>query len=196
MLLLKKYGWIALAVIVFMILMLININQEAGLQVKSQLTEEADADTLDENKNEGRDHLFVVDVKGEVAKPGIYEVDEGMRVNDAIRLAGGLTEEADQTSVNLAQKVQDEMVILVMEESGGIKGSSLSTTDNSPSTIRINYASGEEIQSLPGIGPSKAKAIVQYREENGLFKTNEDLLSVAGIGEKTLETLEEYIQLP
>lgn len=117
-----------------------------------------------------------------------------VRVNDVIKKAGGFTNDADQSQVNLAQKVQDEMIIFIPSTGGDIENGGLSV--DIASKLRINYASQEEIESLNGIGPSKAKAIIQYREENGLFQNTEDLLNVSGIGETTLENIKDDIQVP
>lgn len=179
--------------------MFVNLKQKGGVKLENALTAEKiemPAIVTDETKDELSAGVFV-DVKGEVINPGIYEIGEAERVNDVIQLAGGLTDQADETSVNLAQKVQDEMVILVtsqVEESSLVE--STAGPASAPAKVRINYADLEEIQTLPGIGPSKADAIVQYRDEKGLFKDADSLLDVSGIGEKTLETLEEHIQIP
>ena len=136
-----------------------------------------------------------VDVKGEVNSPGVYETTAGTRVEDVIKLAGGFTKNANQVVINLAQKVHDEMIILVPKIGDPV----VSGAEGSVSTekkIRINYAPQEEMEKLNGIGPSKAQAIIQYREENGLFQTIEDLLEVSGIGEKTLENMKDSIQIP
>lgn len=139
----------------------------------------------------------IVDVKGEVVAPGVYEVSFDSRVNDVIKLAGGFTTEADETQINLAQKVQDEMIIIVYKEGEeGTPSNSSTGSDPSSQKIRINTATQEEIETLNGIGPSKAQAIIQYREENGLFKTPEDLLQISGIGEKTLQNFIDQIQIP
>nr|WP_239585920.1 helix-hairpin-helix domain-containing protein [Bacillus mesophilus] len=135
-----------------------------------------------------------VDVKGEVLSPGVYEVNGESRVQDLIKLAGGFTSLADRNGVNLAQRVQDEMVIYVpaLGESQSVwtdKGNQ----SNSSALININVAEQAELETLPGIGPSKAAAIIAYREENGSFKTIEDLGLVSGIGDKSLEKLREYI---
>ncbi|WBX82280.1 helix-hairpin-helix domain-containing protein [Virgibacillus salarius] len=116
------------------------------------------------------------------------------RVIDAIEVAGGFTKNADESQVNLAQKVQDEMVISVADSESDYS-SSLSGTETNEK-LRINQASVEEIESLSGIGPAKAEAIVRYREENGPFTTIDDLLNVSGIGEKTIEVFQEEIQIP
>ncbi|WP_449355714.1 helix-hairpin-helix domain-containing protein [Virgibacillus natechei] len=136
----------------------------------------------------------IVDIKGAVTKPGVYEMESESRVNDVIQTAGGFTEDADQTQVNLAQKVQDEMILIIPKEgeetSGGDNGGSESEK------VKINHATQAEMESLNGIGPSKAETIIQYREEHGLFQTEEDLLEISGIGEKTLENFRDDIQIP
>ncbi|MFC7320945.1 helix-hairpin-helix domain-containing protein [Halobacillus campisalis] len=203
MLLLKRYGWVLIVVLFFVIVWRVNPEEEA------MIVDEASADPMLEEQStadgiSGQDvksGWVVVDVKGEVVNPGIYEMDQGTRVNDAINMAGGMTERADETSVNLALKVQDEMVILVSEngvetDEELVEEEYSSSSKPSDSLVRINQATSEEIQVLQGIGPSKADAIVQYREENGWFNNAEDLLEVSGIGEKTLEQIKEKIQVP
>lgn len=141
----------------------------------------------------------VIDIKGEVHYPGVYEIDLSARVTDVIRMAGGFTENADQLQINLAQKVQDEMVIFVPklgEEAPITQLTSIHTGGDGDNMVRINQASLEEIVSLQGIGPAKAQSILDYREENGPFKQIEDLLEVNGIGEKTLENIRDNILIP
>lgn len=156
--------------------------------------EESNLELTSENIEE--ETTYIVDIKGEVNRPGVYEVNTTSRVNDVIQLAGGFTDEADQNFVNLAQKVQDEMVIIIPkigDEHQILSGSSNMTIDDS--RVNINQASKDELETLPGIGPAKAQAILDFREENGSFKEVEDLLQVNGIGEKTLENLIEYIDV-
>lgn len=138
--------------------------------------------------------VVVVDVKGAVVSPGVYEVDPASRVNDVIKLAGGFTKKADKSQVNLAQKVQDEMIIQIPKQGDPQQAGTAAAAGSGK--IRINYAEQAEIEELNGIGPSKAAAIIQHREEHGLFQAAEDLLDVPGIGEKTLENLREDIQVP
>jgi len=139
---------------------------------------------------------IIVDVKGEVIQPGIYELAIDSRIYDVIELAGGFSNEADQTYVNLAQKVHDEMMIMVPKvgEEALALGASVNAADSGK--VRINYATQDEIEQLSGIGPSKAQAIIQYREEHGFFESVEDLLQVSGIGEKTLDNMKDDIQVP
>lgn len=146
-----------------------------------------------ENNNTEEERVILVDIKGEVMTPGVYEMEAGARVKDVVSEAGGFTNDADENFINLAQKVIDEMVIIVPVK-GAVENTSSEISGNSK--VRINYATVEEIQQLPGIGPSKAKAIVEYRDEHGYFNKAEDLLEVSGIGEKTLEALIEEIQVP
>lgn len=136
--------------------------------------------------------LLFVDVKGAINVPGVYQVTGNERVTDIIELAGGFTDEAAVHHLNLAEKVFDEMVIFVpnLDEEQNIPVSVGSDK------VRINVATLEEIESLPGIGAVKAATIIQYREENGPFNSIDDLQQVTGIGAKTVENLEEFVQVP
>ncbi|SDY50813.1 competence protein ComEA [Evansella caseinilytica] len=141
--------------------------------------------------------IVMVDIKGEVRLPGIYTAESGERVHDCIEKAGGLTEEANERALNLAEKVYDEMVIYVPsvneEEVAVSVQSALNTSDD---RIRMNSATVQELTSLPGIGEAKAEAIVRFREENGPFQTVEELVNVPGIGEKMLEQMKDLIIIP
>ena len=146
-----------------------------------------------------------VDIKGEVLRPGVYEFSCESRMQEVIKKAGGFTEEADETKINLAQKISDQMQIIVpnlhSKQEGGVtegnfeKGnSSNSTPSNSKQgTVNINTATLEELQTIKGIGKKKAEAILQYRKEHGAFRTKEDLLQVKGIGKKALEVIESQV---
>ncbi|WP_102026964.1 helix-hairpin-helix domain-containing protein [Salirhabdus sp. Marseille-P4669] len=155
-------------------------------QAISEATDSASSGELQEN--------VVVDVKGAVSKPGVYEIDSNARVHEVIDMAGGMTQSADPLSINLAERVYDEMTIVVLEEGAEIKQDGGGNVSNP--RIKLNTATKEEIVNLPGIGPVKADAILQYRDEFGPFQQEEDLLNVSGIGEKTLEQLKEYIRVP
>lgn len=146
-----------------------------------------------------------VDIKGEVLRPGVYEFSCESRIQEVIKKAGGFTEEADETKINLAQKITDQMQMIVpnvnSKQEGGVtegnseKGnSSNSTPSNSKQgTVNINTATLEELQTIKGIGKKKAEAILQYRKEHGAFRTKEDLLQVKGIGKKALEAIESQV---
>ncbi|WP_079479601.1 helix-hairpin-helix domain-containing protein [Halobacillus salinus] len=181
----KRYGWIAGLVLVCVLI----FSQSEGTAVSDAPNQKQESEAVE--KVETVSENMKVDVKGEVINPGVYDVEEGMRVNDVVTIAGGMTENADPQSVNLAQVLQDEMVILVMKKNE-------ENDQGAPQSeqIRLNQASLDEIQTLPGIGPSKAQAILDYREENGPFQSVEELLEVSGIGEKTLEGMVEEVRIP
>ena len=146
-----------------------------------------------------------VDVKGEVLRPGVYEFSCESRIQEVIKKAGGFTEEADETKINLAQKITDQMQIIVpnlhSKQEGGVtegnseKGNLSNTTpsNSKQGTVNINTATLEELQTIKGIGKKKAEAILQYRKEHGAFRTKEDLLRVKGIGKKALEAIESQV---
>ena len=146
-----------------------------------------------------------VDIKGEVLRPGVYEFSCESRIQEVIKKAGGFTEEADETKINLAQKISDQMQIIVpnvhskqedgLTEGNSEKGSSTNTSvsNSKQGTININTATLEELQTIKGIGKKKAEAILQYRKEHGAFRTKEDLLQVKGIGKKALEAIESQV---
>ena len=146
-----------------------------------------------------------VDIKGEVLRPGVYEFSCESRIQEVIKKAGGFTEEADETKINLAQKITDQMQMIVpnvnSKQEGGVtegnsekENSSNTTPSNSKQgTVNINTATLEELQTIKGIGKKKAEAILQYRKEHGPFRTKEDLLQVKGIGKKALEAIESQV---
>ena len=146
-----------------------------------------------------------VDIKGEVLRPGVYEFSCESRIQEVIKKAGGFTEDADETKINLAQKISDQMQIIVpnlhSKQEGGVaegnseKGNSTNTSvsNSKQGTININTATLEELQTIKGIGKKKAEAILQYRKEHGAFRTKEDLLQVKGIGKKALEAIESQV---
>ncbi len=163
---------------------------------------------------------YKVDIKGEINSPGLYEIEIGKRVMDAINLAGGLTERADTSVINLSKKITDEMVIIIYskeevnhfketkelekvvqekcieKEENSIKNDACITTDkNSSGKISINTGTIEELKTLSGIGEAKAKEIISYRETNGPFETIEDIMKVPGIGEAKFAAIKEDITI-
>ena len=138
----------------------------------------------------------MVDIKGAVKKPGVYELPIEDRVQNAIQRAGGLQEDADIEQINLAERVYDEMVIYIPFIHEQLEPLSEISGGNPHGKIRVNLATAEELTTLPGIGESKAEAIIEFREKNGKFTKLEDLTQVSGIGEKTVERLAEFILVP
>lgn len=116
-----------------------------------------------------------------------------MRVDDAIRLAGGFTKDANRNNVNLAQKLTDQMVILVEDEDDSKVSSNSNVAGKSSDKININTADANQLTSISGIGDKKANKIIDYRNQNGLFSSLDDLKNVDGFGDKTVEKLKEYL---
>ena len=140
--------------------------------------------------------LITVDVKGAVKAPGIYDLPVGSRVNDAVQKAGGLTEQADSKSINLAQKVSDEALVYVPtkgEEANQQANSGASSSTNKEKKVNLNKASLEELKQVKGLGGKRAQDIIDHRETNGKFKSVEELKKVSGIGAKTIEKLKDYV---
>ena len=140
--------------------------------------------------------VIFVDIKGAVKNPGVYQMKSGDRVKDALDAAGGLTGEADSQKVNLAQRVEDQMVIVVPkvgEEATEMPTGVTSKETSKEERVNINTATVEELKTLKGVGEKKAEAIIEYRKKNGSFKTKEDLMKVRGIGKKLFESFQERI---
>ena len=142
----------------------------------------------------------LVHVAGAVRRPGVYRLREGMRIDDALRLAGGPRRRADLSAVNLAAKVEDGRQVLVPERSRAgapaatapaASGAGAGPAPGTP--INLNTATLEQLDALDGIGPATAQSILDYREEHGGFGSVEELGQVPGIGEKRLATLREGV---
>ncbi|SUM33322.1 ComE operon protein 1 [Staphylococcus gallinarum] len=144
--------------------------------------------------------LFFVDLKGAVKRPDLYEMKSTDRVKQLLEKAG-VQRDADLSQINLSEKLVDQKLIYIPKK-GEVSQPNLSKSQNenkvNKSTktdntkINLNLATESELQNVPGIGSSKAKAIIEYRNENGAFTTVEDLKKVNGIGVKTFEKLREY----
>ena len=165
---------------------------ESSVKVKSK--EEIPKD-IEETTEVVEQDLITVDVKGAVKSPGIYNLPLGSRVNDAVQKAGGMTENADGKTLNLAQKVSDESLVYVpSKEETDIQETSPNTTSSKESKkVNINKASLEELKQVKGLGGKRAQDIIDYRESKGTFKSVDDLKKVSGIGAKTIEKLKDYV---
>lgn len=178
----------------------------AGMSVKSskstsEITSLVNQEAMkDENLDEVINENIFVHIVGEVEDPDLYELKSESRLKDLIEKAGGFTDGADQESVNLALKLEDEMMVRVpsvndteinVDYNNQILG--ISGTDQ-VDMVNINTASLEELQTLSGIGPKTAEKIVDFRE-NEKFQTIEDIMNVNGIGEKTFDDIKEKIRV-
>ncbi|PAE38468.1 helix-hairpin-helix domain-containing protein [Bacillus sp. 7884-1] len=170
--------------------------------VPQEIKEEKDIPQVQEEIQEPE--MIMVDVKGQVTMPGVYSTSQGERVIDVIHRAGGLTENADESQVNFAEHVQDAMVIYIPAKGEAVINVPAGTTVNPSNTgggigkeakVNVNKADETQLQNLPGIGPSKAAAITEYRETSGPFKSIEDLKNISGIGDKTFEKLKDLITI-
>ena len=151
----------------------------------------------EEKEESPEQDLITVDVKGAVKSPGIYDLPVGSRVHDAVQKAGGLTDEADSKSLNLAQKVSDEALVYVPTK-GEEAASQQAASGTTPSTskekkVNLNKASLEELKQVKGLGGKRAQDIIDHREANGKFKSVDELKKVSGIGAKTIEKLKDYV---
>jgi len=178
----------------------VSVYEELLLEEETELEEKSEDEASVSQEVPSND--IVVDVKGGVQTPGVYTMDANSRVIDAIEKAGGLIAEAEEKAVNLAQIVEDQMVIYVPIEGEDLEKASseiianqtMDENDNS-ATIDINQAEKETLMTLNGIGDSKADNIIAYREENGSFQSIEDIKNVSGIGEATFDNLKDFIHV-
>lgn len=143
------------------------------------------------------DAPIVVHITGAVPRPGVYALPQGARVQDAISAAGGFLADADKTGINLARLIEDgEKLDIPLAEGSSLVVEPVSVpTESAASTelIDINNASQSELETLPGIGPTTAQKIIDYREENGPFQMTEDIMNVSGIGPGTYERIKDLI---
>lgn len=150
---------------------------------------------------EVKEEKILVDIKGEIKKPGVYELDKGSIVEDLIKLAGGITDKGTLDTINRAQELKKNEAILIpnkdeLKEAKAFNNTSIkSNIDNSSENelININTADSDELNKINGIGKSKAEAIIKYREENGGFKSIEEIKNVSGIGDATFEKIKSSI---
>lgn len=158
-----------------------------------QMTTE-DPQIIEENKQNGEEKqtsgIIYVDISGCVNNPGVYEFKEGARVFHVIEEAGGLTDDANIDDLNRAEEVLDGQKIIIYSKNSDEKSS---YEESSSGKININKADSSKLQDIPGVGPATAQKIIEYREQFGAFKTVDDIKNVSGIGEKTFESMKEYI---
>lgn len=226
-----KYVIIALLIIAISIIILVENNETNIEEIKEEPIEQIEIEEQKEKIKEESKEKIKVDIKGEVNKPGVYELEIGSRVYDAIKASGDLTENADTTLLNLSKNLTDEMVIIIYNKyeieklkkdltttktviqyiekectcpdtinDACMKKANEKETQTTEETLKdkkisINTGTLEELQTLPGIGESKAKTIIEYREKNGDFKDIEEIKNISGIGESTFEKFKEYITI-
>lgn len=209
---------IASIIIIFSVISIIIFNNGKD-EIKNKEIGYTEIEKSSSNEESDINYIYV-DIKGMIKNPGIYMMNSNDRVNDVINKAGGLIKGANTRYINLSKKVSDEMVIIVYSEAEvAEKLSELTKQDETPclcestindscinnslsniseeqisnELININKATLEELMTLPGIGESKAKAIIDYRSEFGNFNSKEDLMEVTGIGESIYSKIKDLI---
>ncbi|MFM6971659.1 MAG: helix-hairpin-helix domain-containing protein [Rhodoluna sp.] len=181
------------AIVVGTVLLINLFAQKTDASMSGQIETSADSPTSTETSLAINSASFYVHVVGEVANPGIYELDAGSRIVDAIFAAGGFLESADQSSINLAREISDGEQVVVFKVGEAPQFSSGGTSEGA--LISLNRANQQQLESLPGVGPALATRIIDWRNANGGFKKKEDLLNISGIGDKLFAGIKNQVTL-
>lgn len=185
---LTRYGVLIVLMVIFAIGVFNFLNAKENIKLKQVNTE---------NKDDKQDKEIQVHITGEVNKPGLYKLKIGSRIWDVVQAAGGFTETADQNTVNLAKNVEDgEQIIINSNQSGSVQNQSQDKGQAAQQVngkININTADLTALQTLSGVGPSTAQKIIDYRNQNGKFKSIDDIKNISGIGEKTFNKFKDKI---
>jgi len=202
---------ICICVIICIIIDKQNKNEEVHLESNLQEVNNVQVENTAKNNTNGINESIekiIVHVSGEVHAPNIYELKKEARIADAIEIAGGLTERADISKVNLAYTLSDgdKIIIpakgeqktneekIVSKQSDGIVINEENSQKNK-NKININTATQTELECLTGVGPSLASKIIEYRKNNGKFRKKEDLRNVSGIGDAKFNGLKDEIEV-
>ena len=176
-------------------------NEQITDVAQSSATNTSNDSKASQSTTDKPDKIYV-EIKGSVAQPNVYQVAADARINDLVKLAGGLTKDADSRQINLAQPLQDGMSIyvpkkgedlLVQEQTDPPATSSAIGEAGVPNKINLNQADATQLQQVSGIGPKKAADIIDYRQKDGPFKSVDELTNVNGIGEKTLANIRDEL---
>lgn len=191
---------------------LIEINEDMDITNTNEENTTEEQNTTNSESNS----KIIIYIAGQVRKEGVYELDENSRITDAIEIAGGLKEDANIENINLAEVLEDGMKIYIpdkkepnnnqSENKNLIQKNTENTTENSKKTntdnkqnqntkININTATQTELETLPGIGPSTALKIINYRKDNGKFKNIDDIKNVSGIGDSKFNNIKNLIKV-
>lgn len=183
----KKYGMIGGVVILMIVSVFINSNGDTVEEISYSVPIE----------QKEVDNYIYVDVKGYVVQPGVYKLKVGSRLFQVIENAGGFLEEADTKNVNLSILLSDQMMVYIpsINDTQKEDASDSIPIEIDDGLININTANQGELETLPGIGPSTALSIIEYRSINGSFREIEEIMNVSGIGESTFETIRYLIKV-
>ena len=169
-------------------------NRSSDEEIPDQDAKPNTVEAIDE-----KSHIMVY-VAGQIKYPGVIEVIEGSRLSEAVELAGGLLEDADLLRINLALRVEDEGMYIIPKIGEeipvpvGVESIDVQT-QGEDGKVNINSADKSLLETLPGIGPSRAQGIIEHRERHGAFGTLEDIKNVSGIGDKIFEGLKDYVTI-
>ncbi len=200
-------------IIIFIIIIIISIGMLYFIYSKNQIKETTSiedeiliSNSTEKEENEKKEQV-IIHITGSVKNPGIVKLKEGSRIEDAIEAAGGLTENADITNVNLAYVLDDGIKIKipsvtdediedeVISENIGENIVEENNETSKGNIVNINKATESELQELPGIGSSLASKIIEYRNQNGKFNNIEDIKNVNGIGESKYSSIKDLIKV-
>lgn len=214
-----------LFILLFILFTVFTIYDTYSMESESETEIKTEPEVSEKEEKKEKEIKVLVDVKGEVNTPGVYDLTDNNTVMDAINKAGGLTKNSDTSNLNLSKKLEDEMVIIVYskseikkmeepkvqcppcndacikEEDEKAKLNTSKETESKEESktvtgkVNINSATASELQSLNGIGEAKAKAIIEYREKNGNFEKIEDIKNVSGIGDSVYEKIKDNITI-
>lgn len=191
-----KKDKIIIALVIGVVLILAKNFNERNDQILIEKNDEQVENIIGEKEdNQEVKKIKKVHISGEVNKAGVYEIEDDDRLDDLVKKAGGLTENADLNSINLSMILEDEMRIIIPNINDTDKNIDpmplMDSTDDEK--ININTASKEELMTLPNIGEKRADSILEYRENNK-FEKIEDIKNVSGIGDKFFEQLKDLIK--
>ena len=208
----KKYKNIyiiicAVVVVICIIVCIFIDNNDAGNDYQTnEIADVSEQLQIENIANSKSEETIYIHISGEVVNPGIYELKGKVRIKDVVDIAGGFTENADLTNVNLAYCVSDGQKInipnindkkssdnVVISDSAGESVINYGDGSIKENKVNINTATQTELETLTGIGPSIASKIIDFRAKNGKFKKNEDIKNVAGIGESKYESIKNEI---
>ena len=207
----QKIGLILAALLIVILAFIWLFSIYGNDQPKNEIKKSQESNNEIEFKlgiKEKENKTIMVDISGEIITPGVVKLPEGSRIIDAITAAGGKTEDADLSKVNLAYILDDgvqlyipryneklEKEIVQTEPGVGIIQEGINTTSKKDSKVNINIANKEKLATLPGIGEGTAEKIIEYRSKTGKFKTSDEIKKIPGIGESKFKSLKDKITI-
>lgn len=196
----QKKSWLLLVFVIIggVVLCFVNWQPSDNVAIGKTLSSQATMRSTDQKQpkqSQQAETKILVDIKGAVNQPGVYDVSQQPRLQAAVAKAGGLTEQAEMANVNLAQKLTDGQMVYIPTKGERLSTPATTASQASQEKVNLNTATVAELQTLEGVGEKKAEQIIAYREANGGFKQITDLKAVSGIGEKRFEALKDKLTI-